>query len=225
MSLVTLAGNRVTALTLRVPSVGVWWADCDLDTDATVTGSAPLEIGAISLTGTISPTHSGAYGSKTRTRIVGGAGGWARTLLAKAYHADNGVRTATVAGDIAREAGEDMLGVLTGVPERLGVDFVRQAGPASRALRQALSEAAWHVGYDGVTAVAPRVQSEITTAYEVLSFDPRTLVATVATDAPEGIVIGSVLRAGLVTPLEVVDLELTVAGGALRLQVWGRATT
>jgi hypothetical protein len=220
MSLVTLAGNMVTALTLRVPSVGVWVADCDLDTGAEVSGAVVLEVGALSLTGTAART--GTHGERTLVRVVGGAGGWATVLPTKAYHADNGVKLSTVVGDIIREAGETLSGTLTGT---VGIDFVRQDGPASRSIRQAIGTAAWWVGYDGATRVAERVQTEIATAYQVLSYDPRDRVATIATDAPEGIVIGSVIRTGLDTPIEVVDLEIAVSGGALRLQAWGRATT
>jgi len=222
MSTATLAGNRCTSVTIRVPSVGAWVADCELDTAADITGEVVLDVAGLEFTGTADPFRTGSFGGMTRARVVAGAGAWGATLAARAYHNDLGVSLATVVGDLAREAGEDLLGILVGVPSRLDVDFVRQSGPASRSLRQAIGTAAWWVDYDGQTHVAPRVQSEITGTYQLLRFDPRTRQASIALDDPAAIVIGSVLRdTALPYAVEVEELEIVVSSGTLRVNVWG----
>lgn len=226
MSLATLAGHRVTSLVLTVPSTGVWSADCALDTDASVSGSAVLSVAGLAFAGTISPTRTAVYGARTRCRLVAGAGAWSKRLPARAYHNDLGVSLSTVVSDLARETGETLFGVMTGVPTRLDVDFVRQAGAASRSLVQAIGDAAWWVDFDGVTRVQTRAQSEVAGAYHVLDFDAIRHAATLALDDPSVVGIGSVLRdSALPAPLEVTEIEIVVADSTLRMTVHGEATT
>src|SRR5262249_31196172 len=101
-------------------------------------------------------------------------------------------------------------------------DFARQSAPASRILAQLFPSLPWWVGYDGQTTIGPRASVEVTTAYDLLDYDPRHQIATVACDDPRAIGIGSILRARLRAPLVVRRIELAVAKDALRMKLWGR---
>lgn len=75
---------------------------------------------------------------------------------------------------------------------------------------------------DGITRIGPRETVEVTAPYDLLDFDPREKIATLAVDDPGAIVVGSVLRDRLRSPLLVRQLELEVSKGALRLTAWGK---
>src|SRR5262249_23293339 len=134
---------------------------------------------------------------------------------------DAGVKRSTVALDVARLVGEGLV-VLPNVDGPLGVDFPRQSAPASRILAQLFPSTPWWVGYDGVTTIGPHPSAEVTTSYDLLDFDPRHQIATVACDDPGAIGIGSILRDRLNAPLVVRRIELAVAKDALRMKLWGR---
>lgn len=214
-------GLRVTKAAVRVPFAGVWYADVDLDDDAALEGAVVLRLGATELRGTVLPAFSGGFELASRCRVVGGAGGWAKRLAPRHYHNDAKLKVSTIARDAAREV-KEQLELVAGFDRRLGADFVRQAAPASRVLAQVLGGAPWWVAFDGITWAGPREQVEIQKPYELLDFDPRAKLATLATEEPGEIGIGSVLRDRLRRPLVVRQLELEISKGALRLTAWGR---
>jgi hypothetical protein len=207
---------RATFVRLTVGNKGPWQADVDFDDVADVSGAVVLTIGALKLSGTV--VDSGVFGGSTRVRIVAGAGGWGAEVAAKGYHNDAGVKARIVADDAARAVGES-LGSFLPTAERIGADYVRQAGPASTALEDALGGALWWVDYQGVTQCTPRPKTTpAPSAYQVLAYDPRDSVVTLAADDPSTIVVGSVLSGGgLDGSLTVRDLELTVDKGELRI--------
>jgi hypothetical protein len=217
---VSVDGKRATSVVLHVPFAGVWLADVELDDDSALSGSVEVKLGTSTWVGTVQRAYAGAFAMKTCARIAGGAGGWATLLRARHYHDDNGVRAALVVRDAAREAGET-LGTATYAAETLGPDFVRRRGPAARVLEQVLGSAPWWVGSDGKTNVGPRSTSNLTAQYDLLTYDPRTHVATLAVDDPAVIGIGSVLRGR--AELRISELEFVVSGGALRVHAWGGA--
>lgn len=217
----SINGLRVTAVVVRVPFAGVWFADVDLDDEVALAGAVVVRVGSLECQGTLLRSFSGSFELASRCRVVGGAGGWAKRLTPRHYHNDARVKVSTVVRDAAREVGEK-IELVGGFDGRLEVDFVRQAAPASRVLEQVLGAAAWWVGYDGITRAGPREQVEVSGSYELLDFDPRAKVATLAVDDPSAIVIGSILRNRLRRPLVVRQLELEVTRGALRLTAWGR---
>lgn len=217
----TINGHRVTTASLRVPYAGLWIADVELDTAVQLSGAATVELGALELRGTVVPEHTGIFGATSVARVIAGAGGWVRSVAAKHYHNDAGVTVATVALDTAQAVGETL--DVSGVAGRIiGIDFVRAAGPASRVLEQLLPSTPWWVDYQGTTRTGVRAQIEsAANAYELLSFDPRDKIATLALDDPGAVVIGSVLRARLARPLVVRQLDIEVSKGALRAYAWG----
>ncbi len=214
-------GQRVLSACLHVPAVGAWVLDVDLDTQAALSGAVEAQLGALTLRGTVAPDFSGSFGLASRYRVIGGAGGWSKRLAPKDYHNDAGIKLSTVALDAAREVGET-LELQPGADQRVGIDFVRAAAPASLVLEQLLRGVPWWVDYDGITRVGARPQAEVGAGVELLDFDPHNKVATLAVDDLRAISIGSVLRARLPRPLVVRELEIQVDKGALRVSAWGQ---
>jgi hypothetical protein len=220
-----IAGHFASNVKVSVPNVGPWFVDVDLlelvplaDLGSRVT----LTIGTLELKGTIDPEFSGTFGQATKLRIVAGGGGWAKLLAAKPYHNDagQGVKALQIATDAAREAGE-VLGNFVPSAERVGRDFVRGAGLASQTLELALDGAPWHVDYAGITHGGPRpTPAAPAGSYELLEFDPRTHIATLAVDDLTVIGIGTILSDRLDAPQTVRELEIVMSEGSLRVVAW-----
>jgi hypothetical protein len=216
----TIGGRPVASALVVVPSRGPWWADVDLELDDEVAGRTTLALGALELSGTVRASENGAHGLQRRLRLVAGADGWGTRLAPKAYHADNGVRARTLAEDAAREAGEE-LGTFEPAAERVGIDYVRQAGPASRCLEDALGGVPWYVDTDGVTNVGERPSSSPpASAYEVLGYDPRARVVTLAVDELDTITVGATISERLEESLVVRELEIAAGPDGVRLRAW-----
>ena len=215
----SVAGQRITYAIVRIPYSGAWVADLDVDTDTTMSGKVEIKIGALALVGTIDPRFSGAFAMNTKLRVVAGNGKIDTVLKAKNYANDLEIKMQTVVADIVREAGETLEPTYSD-PMRFGAHYVRQSAPASRLLRQMVGSS-WWVDLDGVVRIGERAQAEIAEDYEVLDFDPRTKIATVSTDNPAAIRIGSVLRGRLSNPIVVLGINLSVDGDKTRLMCWG----
>lgn len=217
--LANINGHPITHLRLTVSARGPWVADCTLDNAAPdVTGRVTIKLEGLELVGTV--TDGGAYlGAKT-VRIVAGGGSWARALPPKGYHNDAGIKALNVAQDAAREAGE-VLGSFAPEHARIGVDYARQAGPASRTLKNVIGSAAWWVDYAGVTHVGARSSAPIAEdAYEVLEANPRSKRVVLGVQDLSSVVIGSVLSKGLDGPHTVRDLEIELAAERIRVVAW-----
>lgn len=211
--------HPVQSVTVHVPAIGPWWAEVVFEGAPLVTGRVSIWLGGLELVGTIDPNHDGVTGLQRRCRIVAGGGGWASLLPARAYHNDAQVRARTIAEDAAREAGE-VLGDFAPAAERIGVDYVRQAGPASRALEDVLGGAAWWVGYDGRTHVGARAAGDAE-GYEVLEVEPAHRVVTLSCDELDGILVGRTIDAPqLEAPLTIRELTITVTEEGVRVRAW-----
>lgn len=219
MTFAHVAGVSAEPLTIRVPPSGPWYAEAELESDTPIAGRVDVMVGSVTFKGSVD-VH-GRFGSRGATRVVAGAGSWASTVTKKHYHSDAGVRTSLVAGDLAREVGETLANSIFPGSERVGIDFVRAKGPASRALRQAIGTASWWVDYAGITQVGRRVPTEVTADYEVLTADPHARTATISVDSVDAIQVGSILRDKLPDPLVVWGLTIRVAAGKVRIEVWG----
>lgn len=189
-------GHRVTALRLTVSNAGAWVADLDFEGDPEVEGRVEATIGdTFTLSGTIVARSSGSYGLRRRARIVAGASGWTTDVTPKAYHNDAGVKAQLIAEDAAREVGEE-IGSFVPALERVGRDYARQLGVASRVLEDAAGGVPWWVDFDGVTHVGLRPASPLDAkAYTVLAYDPRDRIATLHMDDPSLMQIGSIIAA------------------------------
>lgn len=213
-------GHRLTELRLTVGNVGPWFAECDFEGEPELSGRVTLTIDTLKLSGTLDPRASGTFGMQRKARIVGGAGGWSSSVGAKGYHNDAGVKARLVAEDAARAVGET-LGVFVPASERVGRDYVRQVGPASRVLEDVIGGVAWWVDYEGITHVGPRPSTSLEAkAYTVLAYDPRDRIATLGVDDPGAVRIGSIITERLDGPHTVRSLELKITAGEMRLVAW-----
>lgn len=210
----SLNGVSVTSLRLTSPWSGAWAADVELDLGDRPTapsGPATLLIDTTPLVGTIDPGKSGTFGPRARARVVGGARGWEQTVSPMQYHNDAGVLSTAVLATTAAEVGERILEV---APRRLGIDFVRRAGPAARVL----DGFTWYLNNAGVTVVGPRIPTPATPALEIIDWDPRQRVATIATT---GIVSpGTILADPKFGTAKIRDVEQTWGNGGSRARAW-----
>ncbi len=214
-------GETVIEGVLHVPNVGPWWADVTFEGAPDLSGAVVFNLGPLALSGSIDPTHDGTFGDQRLSRIVAGGGGWGTLVAPQHYHNDGGVRALSVAQDAARAAGET-LGDFAPAADVVGVDYVRQSGPASRVLEDVIGGVAWWVGYDGVTRVGARETSEADPAdYQILDFDPADKLATIAIDDLSKVGIGSILSETLDAPLTVFELEVRVGVDSSRTTAWG----
>jgi hypothetical protein len=218
---ISVAGKRATSGTLELPYSGAWIADVKFDELITLTGVVSVTFGKLTLRGTIDPNFSGGFQLGSVARIVAGADGWRKIIPAKPYHNDAGIRATVIATDIARQVGETL--ATQGDVGRVGVDYVSQRGPASWVLDSLYP--LWWVDAAGVTqlrasTVRPPVEVAAS-AYDLLTYDPGSKVATLALDDPSLVGIGTVIRGRLEAPIVVRALSLTVEKSALRVNVWG----
>ncbi|SRR6266571_1808195 len=217
----TVNGNRVTAAHLQVTNYGPWILDLDLEGQPDLAGRVTAQIGTLQLSGMIIPQQAGTFGLQRKVRVVAGEAGWGISIPAKDYHNDAGVKARLIAEDAAREVGETIGGFIA-AKERVGIDYVREAGPASRALEDAVGHGvAWWVDYAGVTQAGPRPAIPLDkTKYEVLFYDPRARVATLAVDDPASLYVGAVISERLDGPQVIRDFEIVVDGQQLYATAW-----
>ncbi len=213
-------GNPIAHATVHVPWSGAWFADVVFLEAPELSGEVALEVGDVTLRGTIDDRFAGTRGNELRARIVGGAGGWGSSIAAQSYVNDQGVRALLVAQDAARLSGET-LGTFSPSAASLGSYYVRQAGPASRALEDVIGTASWWVEYDGTTTVGTRSTSAaVDGSYQVLEYDATARLVTLGVDDVSAIAPGSVLSDGLDEPQTVRDLEIRVTPDSVRLVAW-----
>lgn len=219
-------GETLLQSTLHIPNVGPWWSDVVFESAPDFAGgqSVLLAMGELSLRGTIDPANNGVFGQQRRSRVLAGGGGWGSPVAAKFYHNDAGVLARTIAEDAARSVGET-IGAFAASEARAGIDYTRQTGAAARVLEDVIGDAVWWVDADGFTVVGTRAtQAADPAAYEVLEYDPREGIATLAVDDLSQIGIGSVFSVGLEAPLTAFEIEAIVDTDRARVVVWGGGT-
>lgn len=213
---ITLNGLRATDARINLPAWGVPYADVSLDSEHTLTGAATLVVADFKLTGTI--LSGGPAIGRSFFRIVGGAGGWSKTLPKTSYSNDSGVKLATVLGDAATACGETLDTTTIDQAVRLGPYWTRAEDQACTLL-ELLAPNAWYVGEDGKTRLGQRPKTTLTaTAARTSQIDLARGTVTLASETIASIVPGIV-----VDGLEAVDVEHEVsAKGGLRSKIWGR---
>lgn len=218
----TINGVIVTHARLSVPRSGPWFLDAQLADDTPIEGAVTVEILGTSLSGTVSEGESGAFGLRRGVRVIGGMGRWSRLIRQLGYHNDAGVSAALVAQDIVRDCGESLGTDAQYRTPKLGNDWAREAGPASRALEAALGGFLWWVDFDGITRIAPTraVHTPAAGSYEILEFDPRDRVATIALDSLDAVRVGSTLTERLEAPEVVASYELEITPKRMRMRAW-----
>lgn len=220
---VTCNGERLSTLSIMVGNVGPWVADLDFIDAPAVTGACEIRVGdTMVLRGAVVAPQAGTHLEQRKCRVVGGAGGWSRVLSKRHYHNDLGVKAQLVADDAAREVGET-IGVFEPAATRLGRDFVRAEGIASRTLESVIGGVPWRVGYDGQTHIGVRdsYTLSVDSGYDVLNYDPRNRVITFSVDDPAVIGIGATLSGPpLESPQTIREYELHFDGNSTRAIAW-----
>ena len=219
----TCNGQRLTALHVNVANIGPWVAELDFEAAPDVSGRVQIRAGSLVLSGTVRANLAGEYVEQWRCVVVGGAGGWSRQLGRKAYHNDAKIKARLVADDAAREVGEAIMDFVPAA-ERIGVDYVRSAGVASRVLEHVIGQGVpWWVGYDGNTRVGPRasVALPLESQADVLGYDPRNRMLTFSVVDPGVVQIGSVIaQSPLSEPQTVREFELYITADKTRVVAW-----
>jgi len=149
------AVNGVSASKMRatISASGAPWVDATLVDELELERGAAVSVTFADQTIAGVVASGGVFAGRSAYRIIGGKGGWFKSLPAGEPYADDlGVEVSVVLGDAARSAGE----TLADLPStRLGTRFARIAGPASRVLNE-LAPRNWYVDFAGVTRIGQR---------------------------------------------------------------------
>jgi hypothetical protein len=188
-----------------------------IDEEATLTGRVSLAIADLTLSGTVMSGGVGPVG-RSRVRLAGGAGGWGKTLRARSYANDAGIKASAVLADAARECGESFDVTTLPGDTRLGGTWVREEAPAARTLEQ-IVPSGWYVGTDGMTRIGKRTAATLTTPAAISAVDRSRRTVALAAESIAAIVPGIVVEG-----IEAVDVlhELAPESG-LRTTIWGTA--
>lgn len=179
--MISLNGLMCRSARVLHPSVGVWSAELEVDlafVPIVPSGPAVLTIGTTPLRCYVQPDASGEWIGLGKVRVIGGMNGWSKTVTPLHFHNDAGVLSTTV---YATTAAEVLEVVVDPIPTRLGVDYVRAAGPASRIF----GDRPWRVDpVSGTTFVGPRIPVPANPLdVELLEWDPVSGRATLSAES------------------------------------------
>lgn len=209
-------------MNLHVPSRGAWFSDIDCEDD---TGTLnPGDLCSVTMPGAAlqcraMPSFTGTRALQRKLRVQAGNGGWGSLIASAAYHNDAGIKAASVVRELAAVVGETLgsVGVERAI---LGVDYLRRAGVASRALEEIIGAVPWYVDYAGVTQIGARVSAQAPAdSYEVLEYNPRTHVALIALDTLS-VGVGSAISTRLDTVETIQSFDLELNGKTLRMHAY-----
>lgn len=211
---VKLQDRRVTKARVMMAAWGCTYADVALDGEHTLTGHVTLALGDLSLACTV--LSGGPQKGRSSYRIVGGRGGWGRTIAEKSYANDAQVKWSTVIGDAATACGESFDLSTVSADRRTGPAYTRPSGPASRVLEE-LAPAGWYVGEDGVTRLGRRPATTLAASVTRVSVADRArLKVTVASESLKALVPGITIDG-----IEAVDVLHEVEPDSVRTTIWG----
>lgn len=165
MSFASLNGQRIISGSITIPYYGIWAGDVTLAVASPMPNPVTLVIGDLTLAGFI--YRSASFTASRSARVVGGFGGWRKSIGAQSYQNNAGVTMSMVLKDAAATVGEKV-----NVPndQALGTSYVREAAPAERLLRQ-MAGPEWYIDPSGVTQVgALRPTGRITSPYNVIDW-------------------------------------------------------
>ncbi len=212
MSTATLEGFRVLTARAHLPAWGLPFYDAEIDGDLELAEGARVTLTIADAVFACAVVRGGPRFGRSRYILVGGAGGWSRTLGARAYGvSDLGIPRNHVIEDAAGECGETVEGAPGDV---CGPAFVRGEGAASAVLH-ALAPGAWRVDADGVTRFgAPPETAFVPTTRPRLDLGARS--AELAEDSIAALVPGVVIEG-----LTASDVVHTLVGARLRTTIYG----
>jgi hypothetical protein len=215
----SVAGRPCQQFQFDEPESGAWTVHALLAESAELSGRVTVTLGSATLTGTVDPEASGDWSAARWVRVVGGGNGWSRTVAARAYHNDLGVKALSVAQDLARTVGET-LGSFQPAVERVGVDWaLHEPSSASDVLELVAGGVPWWVDRGGVTQVKTRPTSQ-PGDYRLLTFDVRSRLATLSIEDPGALGVGCVLADRLSAPQTVRAYHVGLSKDAMVVSCW-----
>jgi hypothetical protein len=213
----TLNGEALTKARVQLGAWGLWWADVAVAGDFSLAVGSPASvvIGEVPMAGTV--VSGGPFEGTASYRIVGGRGGWGRTLQYQGYRDDAGVRASKIIADLANASGEILKGALP--TSRLGSHFARVEGPAYLMLGR-LAPSSWYVDLDGSTVIGSRPSSTYSGDAPRVHVDKNAQMITLAVEGSIAGLVPGVVVDGM-SPASDVEYELTP--DSLIVRVWGGA--
>ena len=122
--------------------------------------------------------------------MVGGYGGWQKSIPAKSYYFASGIPLSMVLNDAAVECGEQWGGTVGAASDlqlyasqSIGTRYVREQGNAQQVLRQQVGNL-WWIDSSGNTRMAPRASTLITSPFEIINWSGGKGKFQVATESP-----------------------------------------
>lgn len=216
------AGSRCVSARVTLPPWGAWTADLLLSDEGVVAPRGPLVIGNLTLVGAVLPGRDAPFAGSRSVRLVGGAGGWYRPVGARFYAKPQGIRLATILGDVASEVGETVV-LSTAFSSRVvGQFWARSSGQASSVLGVSVARS-WWVDDAGVTQIGERPPSTVSSPFDMTGPGYRGDLGMVmiATEDPFAWRPGAVFRSQLLPrPLTAASVSIHLpADAAMRLEV------
>ena len=163
-----------------------------------------------------SVARSGDFVGVGSYRLVGGAGGWGRTIPAKFYQSPGGLRMTPILSDAAKAVGET---VELQRDFTFGQWFARREGPASTVLRQ-LANGRWWVRPDGVTEIGDVPEEPVASPFDVIRADLGVGLVEIATDRPEDWAPGVTFSSPTLSKKRAGTVVHRLTANAFRTQVW-----
>lgn len=181
MSFASLSGIDVLFGRVTVPYSGPWHADMVLCTPIDVPGPQTLLLGTAAWV--CAYVRDVSFAGRRGVRVVGGTGGWRKTIPAKQY-GQGVIPTAAVLADAAAACGELTPVLSPTLPPSVGNGWCRAQGPAGATLQAVVGDAWWTDPATGIVQTGPRLGAPIVSPYALLDLDGASGIATVATDFP-----------------------------------------
>lgn len=198
MSYATLNGRGVTRGIIRVPRIGVWTADVQLQGGDRLDGKVVLALnGKQQYAGTV--FRAASSNDSVPMRIIGGAGALRAVLPPRTYQS---VPLSTVLADL----GESLSATIDSAVLSIRLDkWVRPRGQAAQGLQavlSALNVEAWRVLPDGSLWLGKEAWPTVNVPYQLVDEGPTRGTATVWTDDVPTIFPGVVVDGRRVSRLE-----------------------
>lgn len=203
---------RITSARLNIPAWGVPYAEVKLDGEHELSGAVTLKLEDLTIVGTV--ISGGSDHGRSQYRIAGGKAGWGKTIPAKSYADDLGVKLSKILNDAATAAGET-IDQSTISASRIGPAWVRENAPAGRVL-EALAPANWYIDESGTTKMGRRPATQWSGK---AAFQPIDRARGSVMFAPES--LATLLPGAIVENIEAVDVLHEVSAEGVRTTIWG----
>ena len=157
-------GKRVISGTVTIPYYGTWTADLVFALADSFPERGVLQIGDLQLFGTI--VREATFAGGRSARLVGGYGGWRKSISSSGYSHEAGIRKSTILKDAADACGER---ISVDRDDIIGTSWIREEAEAERTLHL-LTDNQWWIDGSGVTQTKQRDTKAIASPFTVVSW-------------------------------------------------------